>query len=108
MAQSHGVVFECLVVYGYAERCADGILSAIAFTDRVFFIHLACEVESQTVLNLAGLFGEAVLFDKRKHGAFHRSESRGEVQHDTAVAPFELLVFVAAAEHAQEHTVYTD
>ena len=36
VAQRHAVVFQCLVVYGHAERCADGILTAVALADAVF------------------------------------------------------------------------
>ncbi len=108
MAQCDSVVFKSLMVHSDAERCADCILAAVALADRVFFIYLACEIEAEFMLNFACLLGEPVFLHEGHHGAFHRGKSRREMKHHAAVAPFELLVFIAAAEHCQEHAVNTD
>lgn len=46
VAQGDGVVFESLMIDGDAIRCADCILTTIAFADGVFLIHLTGEVEA--------------------------------------------------------------
>ena len=108
VAQRDGVVFEGLVVNGDAEGGADCILAAIAFADGVFLVNLAGEVEAEFMLYFASFFGQSVFLHKRKHSAFHGSQRSREVEHDAVVATFELLVFIAAAKHAEEHTVNAD
>lgn len=108
MAQGDGVVFERLMVDGDAVRCSDGVLTAVAFADRVFLVVAGREIELEVVDNLAGLFGKPVFADKRKNRAFHRGERFGKMEHYARVAPFELLFLVARAEHTEEHTVDAD
>ncbi len=66
------------------------------------------EIELEVVYDLAGFFGESVLFHQRHHGALHGSEGCGEMENDTLVASAEILFVVARAEHREEHAVNTD
>ena len=48
------MVFQGLVVDGQANGGAQGVLTAVAFADGVFFVVLGEETEAKTVLDLAG------------------------------------------------------
>ena len=95
------------MVDGDAVWGAYGILTAVALADGIFFVILASEVETQAMLYLACLLSQTVLLNQRQHSAFHRCYGCREVQHCATVAVAEILVFVATAEHAEEHTVHT-
>ena len=92
LAQRHGAVFESLMVYGDAERCADGVLTAVALAYAVFFVVVCGEVEFQVVHDFACLFRKSVFFHERHYCTFHRSERFGQVEHHACVAAFKLLL----------------
>ena len=65
------------MVYGHAERSANGILTAIALADRVFLVILAVEVEPKIIDNLACLFGQSVFLYQWHNGQFDRRKGCG-------------------------------
>ena len=85
VTKGYGVVLKCLMVYGDAVGCADGILTTVTLTDRIFFVVSASEVKAETVLDLACFLWETVFLDEGKYGAFYRSQRSGQMQYNTAV-----------------------
>ena len=85
-----------------------GNLTAVALADRVFLVVLAVEVELQHVLYLACLLGQTILLHQRHDGQLHGCQGSRQAQHYAGVATLEFLLLVRGAEHAEEHTVYTD
>ena len=77
VAQGDAMVFQRLVVDGQANGGAQGVLTAVALADGVFFVVLGEETESKAVLDLAGQFGEAVLFDQGQQGHLDRGDEGG-------------------------------
>ena len=108
VAQRHRVILKSLMVDSDAIRSADGILTAVTLADSVFLLIVCREIKLEVVDNLAGLFGQSVFLDKRKHGTFDRSQRRGQVKDDAGVAALEFLLLVARAEDTQEHAVDAD
>jgi len=72
LPQGDAVVLQGLVVDGQANGGAQGVLTAVALANGVFFVVLGEETESKAVLDLAGQFGEPVLFDQRQQGHLDR------------------------------------
>ena len=63
--EDDGIVFESLMVHGHTVGGADGILTAVALADGVFFIVVACEIEAETVLYFACLLGKSIFLHQR-------------------------------------------
>lgn len=108
IADGDGVVLQGLVVDGDAVRGTDGILAAVAFTDGVFLVILAVEVEAQVVHDGTCYFGQSVFLDQRHDGQFYRSQCGRQAQHYAGFAVLEFLLAVAVAHDAQEHAVNAD
>ena len=96
------------MVDGDTVRRTDGIHAAVAFTDRVFFLVFAVEVELQVVQNFVSLFGQTILLNQRHNGQFHRSQCSRQSQHYARFAVFEFFLGISMTHYAQEHTVNTD
>ena len=96
------------MVYGDAERCADGVLAAIAFANRIFLLIVGVEIKLEVIDDFTGLFRQAVLAHKRHDRAFNRRKGFRKMKHHTAFTAFESLLLIGRAKHAQEHTVNSD
>ena len=96
------------MVYGHAERSANGILTAIALADRVFLVILAVEVEPKIIDNLACLFGQSVFLYQWHNGQFDRRKGCGQLEHYAGFAIFECLLLISMTHDGEEHTVNTD
>ncbi len=95
-----------------AERRTDGILTAVAPSDRILLIVLAPEFEFQVVDDPAGLFRKAVLLDQRQHGKLHRGQHRRDSQYHAdlflPVCRFHFLLKIGSRDHLEEHPVKAD
>lgn len=91
VADCDGSVFDALVVYRYAKRSSDCILTAVAFAYAVFLVVLDVEVEFEHVDDFAGQFGQSVFFHERQNGCFDWSDLRRNTQYDALLAVFEFL-----------------
>ena len=110
VAEAYGdaVVVESIVVDGDAEGRTYGILSAVALTDGVFLVVVGVEVVLEQFDDFVRFLGQSVFLDEGHDACFDRSEHRRQVEYDTCVSPFELLLFVSGAHDAEEHTVDAD
>ena len=108
VAERYGVVFEGLAVDGDAVGRADGILTAVSLADGVLLVVGDVHGELEGVDNLMCLLGHTVFLDEREDGELDGCEDGGELEHDAAIATFELLLGVGTGHDGEEHTVYAD
>ena len=108
VTQSHAVVFQSLMVYSYAVRSTNGILTAVTLADGVFLVVLAMEVELQVVDDFACLFGQSVFLYQRHHSQLHRSQGSGKFQYYARFTILQLLFTIGSRHDAEEHAVYTN
>ena len=85
IADGDGVVLQGLVVDGDAVRGTDGILAAVAFTDGVFLVILAVEVEFHHVEYFSGFFGKPVFFYEGHDCHFDGGKGCRQTEYDARV-----------------------
>src|SRR5690606_26322074 len=111
VANGNGMVLFGLVVNGYAEGRANGVLAAVALANAVLFLVIAVEIGFALVKKVPGYFREAVLFGERQYGQLDGGQPWRELQHHAAVLLFggaQVLLFVGVAYGEQEHAVQAD
>ena len=96
------------MVYSYAVRSTNGILTAVTLADGVFLVVLAMEVELQVVDDFACLFGQSVFLYQRHHSQLHRSQGSGKFQYYARFTILQLLFTIGSRHDAEEHAVYTN
>ena len=108
VAYGDAAVVQRIVVHGYAERRSNGVLAAIALSNRVFLVVLVGEVVLELVYDLLGQFRQAVLLHQRHYGHLDGSQRGGNLHYNALLAIFQLLYRIGVGQHGQAHTVYTD
>ena len=69
---------------------------------------MCIEVELKLVYYLLSLLRQPVFVYKWQHGALHRSQRLGQLEHHARCSVLQLLLCIRVAHHAEEHTVYAD
>ena len=105
------MVFQSLVVDSNTERSTDSVLTAVAFTDRVFLVVLTVEIVFQQVHHFLRFFRQPVFLHQWHNSHLYRGQSCRQAQYDTGIlfAVFAQVFFAISSRHnLQEHSVYTD
>src|SRR3712207_5500074 len=96
------------MIYRYAERRADSILTTVSLANGIFLFVVRIEVELEIVYNLAGLLWQPVFLHKWQYGALHRCKCFRQLQHHARLSILQRFLGIGMTHHAEEHAVYTD
>ena len=88
------IILQSIMVNCNTVRSSNSILTAVTFTDRIFFIILATEVELQHVDDLFSLFRKPVFFHQWQYGEFDRSQGCRQFQNNACFTVFKCLFAV--------------
>lgn len=96
------------MIYCYAERSSDGVLTTITFSDGILLFVLAIEIVFEVVHNGLGQFRKTILLHERENGCLNRCDRSRNTHHYALFAVFQSFLLKRMAEHGQYHTVHTD